>query len=72
MRWSVVGPSMLSSQRVFQKISLPLKNARFDARVAGRFDVGALAGRPVLVVPDREERLVLEDLARRGGRCRRR
>ncbi len=28
MRWSLVGPAMLSSQRVFQKISLPLRKAR--------------------------------------------
>ena len=33
---------MLFSHRVFQNISLPLKNARLHAGVARRLDVGAL------------------------------
>ena len=53
---------MLFSQRVFQKTSLPLKNARCTPGVAGRLDVGALRARPVLVVADRQEDLVLEQL----------
>ena len=60
MVYGVFEPSMLFSQRVFQNISLPLKNARFDAGVAGRLDVGPLLARPVFVVTDREKDLVLE------------
>ena len=36
-----------------------------DAGIAGRFDVRTLGAGPVLVVPDAQERLVLEELVRR-------
>ena len=53
---------MLGSQRVFQKTSLPLKNARLTPGVARRLDVRALVAGPVLVVADRQEDVVLEQL----------
>ena len=72
MRWSVVGPAMLSSQRVFQKTSLPLKKARSTPASRAASTLAALAAGPVLVVADREERLVLEDLGAAAVACRRR
>ena len=53
---------MLFSQRVFQKTLVAAEEGEVDAGGPGRFDVGALARRPVLVVADREEDLVVEDL----------
>ena len=38
--------------------------------VAGRLDVGPLGARPVLVVADRQERLVVQQQATRSDRCR--
>src|SRR5512144_2660677 len=51
---------MLGSHRVFQYTSLPLKNARLTpaSRAASTF---ALRPGPVLVVPDRDEHLVVLD-----------
>ena len=53
---------MDASHRVLQNTSLALKNARFTPGVARQLDVGALLAGPVLVVADREEHLVLEEL----------
>ena len=51
---------MLGSQRVFQNISLPLKNARLTPASRAATNVRALPGRPVLVVAARHEDLVVE------------
>ena len=59
VRPAVDVPSMLGSQRVFQKIWLPLKKARFTPASARRLDVRALVCRPVLVVSNRHEHVVL-------------
>ena len=57
---------MLVSQRVFQNTSLPLKNARLTPAARAASTLVALAARPVLVVTDRQERLVLEQISRRS------
>ena len=62
MRSVVPDPSMLFSQRVFQKISLPLKKARFTPASRAASTFARCAAGPVLVVADRQEDLVVEDL----------
>ena len=62
MRYGVPEPSMLVSQRVFQNTSLPLKKARWTPASRAASTLARCAARPVLVVADRQERLVLEQL----------
>ena len=52
---------MLVSQRVFQNDLVAAEEGEVDAGVAGRLDVGPLAARPVLVVADGHEHLVVRD-----------
>ena len=62
MRYGVLEPSMLVSQRVFQNISLPLKKARLTPASRAASTFARCVARPVLVVADRQEHLVLEQL----------
>ncbi len=55
----VLGPSALGSQRVFQKPSLPVKNARLTPASRAASIARALAGGPVLVVAAGDEQVVV-------------
>jgi hypothetical protein len=59
VRWGVAVPSMLGSQRVFQKISLPLKKARRTPASRAASTAARCARRPVLVVAHRQEDAVV-------------
>jgi hypothetical protein len=59
VRYGVCDGSVLGSQRNFPEHVVAAEEREVHAGVAGRFDVGALRPRPVLVVPDRQKYFVV-------------